>query len=401
MTAKEKPDARGHKLLLVTREFPPGPGGIGTHAFKVAQHLQALGWDVTVVSEQNRASGAEVRAFNAAQPFRVLRIPSLPLGPAKVLFRFLAVFLSLVRVRPAIVLATHAQMVWFSTILSYGYLRPVVAVGHGSEYRYTEGWRSAITRWAFSNVAGVINVSEFTAGLMTAAGIRAERQVVIPNGADAEDFGSATEEQVRQLREEYGLTGCKVILTVGLLSERKGQDIVIRALPQILAEVPGARYLIAGMADDAAVEQRYRALAAELGVAEAVVFAGRVPQALLPACYALCDVFTLTSRVSGDGAVEGYGIVAVEAALCGKPSVVSEGSGLMEAILPGETGLSVPQDDPEATARALGTLLKDDALREAMGRAALAHSTSAQGWKHRIHAYDTFLRGFVALESDS
>jgi len=382
-------------ILIATREFPPGPGGIGTHAYKLAQHLHLLGWNVTVVSEQSRASNSEIQAFNASQTFRVIRIPSLPLGPMKMLFRFAVVFIALLRVRPQLVLATHAQMVWFSCLMSCLYPRPVVAVGHGSEYRYTAGWRSKVTRWAFSNVAGVINVSEFTAGLMTSAGITAKRQVTIPNGADADDFETATADTVEALRSQFELHNAKVVLTVGLLSERKGQDIIIRAMPRILSKVPNARYLIVGMSDDASVEQAYRALAKELGVEHAVIFAGRVAQELLPAYYQLCNVFALTSRVSATGAVEGYGIVAVEAALCGRPSVVSEGSGLMEAIVAGETGLSVPENDPEATASALEKLLTDDALREEMGRAALAHATGSQGWKHRIQAYAEFLRAFI------
>ena len=72
-----------------------------------------------------------------------------------------------------------------------------------------------------------------------------------------------------------------------------------------------------------------------------------------------CDLFVMTSRNTADGDFEGYGIAVIEAALCGKPAVVSAGSGLGEAIVAGETGVLVREDDPPDTARAIAELLAD------------------------------------------
>jgi phosphatidylinositol alpha-1,6-mannosyltransferase len=181
-----------------------------------------------------------------------------------------------------------------------------------------------------------------------------------------------------------------VLLTVGQVGERKAQDVVIRALPRILATRPDVAYVMVGLPRRRA---EYEALAAELGVAERVRFVGLLPDEELPAAYNLADVFVLVSRRAADGDVEGYGIVVQEAALCGVPAVVSRDCGLTEAIIEGRTGLSVPPDDPEATAAAVLTLL-DESTGPVMGRLA-REAARAATWLERVVAYDELLRGLL------
>jgi phosphatidylinositol alpha-1,6-mannosyltransferase len=167
--------------------------------------------------------------------------------------------------------------------------------------------------------------------------------------------------------------------------------VVIRALPFVLERVPRTHYLIAGLPTK---QLEYELLASDLGVAEHVHFLGRVgPEKLLRLLNA-CDVFVMTSRMTSTGDCEGYGIAVVEAALCGKPAVVSQGSGLSEAIVDGTTGLAVAQDDPVATAVAVVALLCDRDRCLDMGRAALRHALEEQTWDHRLGQYDSVLREF-------
>ena len=93
--------------------------------------------------------------------------------------------------------------------------------------------------------------------------------------------------------------------------------------------------------------------------------------------------------------MEGYGIVVQEAALCGVPAVVSRDCGLTEAIREGETGVSVPPDDPEATAAAIIALLDDDAARQRMGRRA-RELAACVTWADRVADYDRLLREVLA-----
>jgi phosphatidyl-myo-inositol dimannoside synthase len=115
----------------------------------------------------------------------------------------------------------------------------------------------------------------------------------------------------------------------------------------------------------------------------------------------VCEAFVMTSRHTADGDFEGYGIAVVEAALCGKPAIVSANSGLAEAIVDGVTGYAVEPDNPQAVARALIRLLRNKELRRDMGQAARERALREQTWEHRAQAYDTLLRGMFTSHASS
>src|SRR5690606_38350334 len=382
------------RLLLLTTEFPPGPGGIGTHAFQVARQLTRLGWDITVFAAQDYAAEDEIAAFTAAQPFRVIRWASQRGTLANFADRWRLVNSHLRGWQPDAALASGSRSVWLMSGLAARHpgLR-WAAVGHGTEFQLARWWERALTRWAFRRADAVICVSEFTRRRMRQAGIQPRVEVVIPNGADPGLFKVLPGECVAHVKEQLGLQGAHLLVTVGNVTQRKGQDIVIRALPEILKQAPNTHYLIVGLPT---LQQAYEALARELGVAEHVRFLGRVDAKTLVEVLNAADVFVMTSRHTETGDFEGYGIAVVEAALCGKPAVVSDNSGLVEAVGVGRTGLAVPQDDPAATARAVLVLLTDPGKRARMGEAARARALSEQTWEMRAAEYDRVLRGIVA-----
>jgi phosphatidylinositol alpha-1,6-mannosyltransferase len=193
------------------------------------------------------------------------------------------------------------------------------------------------------------------------------------------------------LRNHLRLGRSKVILTVGHVSKRKAQDVVIKALPRILQDCPNVKYLIVGLPIR---REELKQLAKGLGVGDHVVFLGQVSQEELPYFYNLADVFVLVSRRTASQ-VEGYGIVTVEAALCGTPAVVSRNCGLEEAVVENETAFVVNPDDPEATAAAITQLLTDDDLRSRMGQAALHHAVEDATWEKRMREYDAILQSLV------
>jgi phosphatidylinositol alpha-1,6-mannosyltransferase len=295
------------------------------------------------------------------------------------------------RWRPNAVLATGERAVWIAAALSLSRRVPWVDVGHGSEFGMLPGWERAVTRWAFGRATAVVCVSEFTRRQMHARGITGQRESVIPNGADPERFGLIPQSEIVRFRLRERLTG-PCLITVGQVTDRKGQDIVIRALPHVLAKVPDASYLIAGLPTRVA---EFSSIAQRLGVAERVRFLGRTDQELLPQYLNAADVFVMTSRQTTSGDVEGYGIAVVEAALCGKPAVVTAGSGLAEAIVDGVTGITVPEDDEVATAGAITALLTDSTLRLRMGSAARQRAIRVQTWEQKAAEYDALLRGLI------
>lgn len=380
------------RLLIHSTEFPPGPGGIGTHAYQLAHQLSACGWKVVVLTAQDYAPDNEITHFNQAQAFHIVRLRSAPMPALKLLYRTTVLQTWLHLWPPDLVLATGSRAVWMCAMLARRRAFCWVAIGHGSEFGVRAAWARALTRWSFSRANLTICVSHYTRDLMLRMGVRPLNDAVIPNGADEHLSDVAYADCGAAWRAEHGFANAALLLTVGTVTERKGHDIVIRALPTVLAAAPNTHYLIAGLPRRRA---ELRALAQQLGVAGHVHFLGRVDDAALRSLYYACDVFIMTSRATAGGDVEGFGIAAVEAALCGKPAIVSRGTGLEEAVQDGRTGLVVPAEDSAATAKAIGQLLSDPYRRLFMGQAARQRALDEQTWPLIAAHYDELLQRLV------
>ena len=364
-------------LIFVSTEFPPGPGGIGTHAHQLSLGLAAAGWAPVVLSPQDYATEAEIRSFNAAQPFPIVRLRRIPGPPFEAIYRAGVLGRWIGRHRPEVLIASGSRSVMLVAARVRGRGVPWVAIGHGTEFGSRTGVDGRLLRWAFGQATSVVCVSEFSRRRMHDAGISAREELVIPNGADPSRFRRLPAEDALAARREIGLENARILITVGNVTERKGQDVVVRALPEILRAEPETHYVVAGLPTRG---DELRELARGLHVADRVHLLGRVEPDRLTRLLNAADLFVMTSRNTASGDVEGYGIAAVEAALCGVPSVVAGGSGLAEAVVDGETGVVVPPEDPAATARAIVALLGDDAGRRAMGERARRRAEREQTW---------------------
>ena len=160
-----------------------------------------------------------------------------------------------------------------------------------------------------------------------------------------------------------------MVLYVGKFHSRKNLPLWVEAARRVAAEVPAARFVLAGDGPD---EAAIRALAASAGIAERAVFPGVVGYERLPALFAAADVFMLASDN------EGFGRVVVEAGLAGVPIVATDCPGPRELLEAGG-GVLVPRGDAGALAAAVTGLLRDDAARRAMGEAARARMRGTFG----------------------
>ncbi|MCB0208523.1 MAG: glycosyltransferase family 4 protein [Anaerolineae bacterium] len=378
------------KLLLLSTEFPPGPGGIGTLAYQIAFYLAKDNWQITVATPQDHVRLPEIEQFNVRQPFRIVRLPHV--GPMLMegLYRLIKVTKLINRHRPDIILAIGKQALYLGGMINLITTIPLVVIGSGSEFIKRNPLDSALIRWTFGRARASVAISRYTSHLMASMGIDVSQTTVIYPGAD--DAVYKTGLSTEKLQTQLGLDRAKIILTVGHVSHRKAQDVVIKALPMLLEHHPNLHYVIAGLPTQ---RDQLEALAAALGVQDHVTFLGKVAQEELPYLYTLADVFVLVSRSTGDQ-VEGYGIVAVEAALCGTPAVVSSGCGLEEAVIEGETAFVVAPDDPTATADAVSKLLTDDGLHERMAVRAQHYAYNNATWSKRIKEYDILLRQLLS-----
>ncbi len=180
----------------------------------------------------------------------------------------------------------------------------------------------------------------------------------------------------------------KLILTVGRVVVRKGIAFLLRALPTVAAGID-AKVAIVGKGDPK-VEADLRRVTEELRLGDRVVFAGKVPEADLIRWYRDCDVYCLPAIVDPQGETEGLGVVLLEALTYARPVVASRVGGIPDIIRDGETGLLVPEKDPEALAAALLALLRDPERAERLGRQGRERVSKEYSWEHVIGQWEAF-----------
>ena len=168
----------------------------------------------------------------------------------------------------------------------------------------------------------------------------------------------------------------RLILSVGRLSRRKGFDMVIRSMPELARRGIDARYVLVGIGED---REYLEVLARELGVENRVHLIGHAAPEDLPRWYNACDVFAMPNReINGD--TEGFGMVFIEAAACGKAVISGQAGGTGDAVLDGVTGLRVNGADPAAVADALSSLLLDGEILASMGQRGFRRAMQEFAW---------------------
>lgn len=257
---------------------------------------------------------------------------------------------------------------------------PLVLSLHGSDIYLPERkpWLRPIARWTLRRAAAITACSQDLARRAVALGAPAGRLTVIPYGADPQTFHPADPAERARTRAELGLSPHEpFLLAVGRLVRKKGFDILLRALPQVIREVGPVRLLIAGRGD---LHEELVALAGRLGVNNYVNFTGAIERDRLPALFRSCDLLAVPSMHDERGNVDGLPNVVLEGMASGVAIVASEVAGIPQVISPEETGLLVPEKDPEALAAAIVRLLREPELRARLGREARKRVEKELNW---------------------
>lgn len=370
-------------LLMITFSYPPSLGGMQNYAFEIAKGLYESGVNIKVLTPHFE----DDKEFDEKQAFEIIRKGSFE----RFLTVFLPSFFSSLQLIPKMKIEKLLAETWLSGLICYLLAKIYVIdyyVGtHGSEL--FDGMSHPLKKFlmlkTFKNARKVFAVSNYTKQILTKNGIPEEKVAVIFNGVDPGKFNH--EIDCLRVLEKHKAKNKKIILTVGRLVERKGHDLVIKALPLVLEKIPESVYVIVG---DGPEKNRLEKLVKELNLKGKVIFAGSVPvndrQNTLLAYYHACDVFVMPNRiVRGD--VEGFGIVFLEAGACGKPVIGGRSSGVPDAIIDGETGLLVNPESEEEIAMALIRLLLDKKLAGRLGRNGRKRVEKELNWKKLSRKY--------------
>lgn len=372
------------RTLLVTNDFPPRPGGIQSFVHNLAVR-QPTG-SVVVYASDWRGAGK----FDADQPFEVIREGTSVLLPTPAVAR-----------RAARLARAHGcDTVWFGAAAPLGLLAAglrrragivrAVAQTHGHEV----GWAALpAARALLRRIGRGVDVLTYLGGYQRVRLDRALRGGTalrrLAPGVDTTAYHPDVDGA--PVRRRYGLADRPVVVCVSRLVPRKGQDVLIRALPLIQRRVPGAALLLVGGGPYRSTLER---LAREGGVAADVVFTGSVSWPELPAHYAAGDVFAMPCRTRNAGLdVEGLGIVYLEASATGLPVVAGDSGGAPDAVREGETGYVVPGRDVATVAARVADLLADRDLARRLGATGRAWVEAEWCWETQAERMAHLLAG--------
>lgn len=348
------------RVALLTPDIDPTYGW-ARYAFDLSAALAAQGVEVVALTQRGARSGPEGVTIRDVLPQLVppIRFFLPRLGTAIPAARAAVRDCDVVHV----VAEPYAPLgAWIAED------RPLVVTAHGTYVPQTvrRAGVGALYRRAYRR-AHLIAVSDYTAAQVRAALPDAD-VTAIRNGVHFARFQAPA-----PAPDKRGPT----ILASGGVKPRKGTHLLVEALALVREAIPGARLVVTGR-HDATYAAQVRARIAALDLRDAVDLPGQIPEAALLGWYQGADVFALPSLSVGDR-FEGFGLVFLEASAAGLPVVGTRGSGVEEAVIEGETGLLVPQDDAPALADAITRLLADEPLRARMGAAGRRYAQT-QDW---------------------
>lgn len=370
--------------LLITNDFPPIVSGISTVFYQIWKRLPSD----RIMILAPKAPGCD--EFDKRESFHIIRkkIPTGESGKAKLLKMALNIFYALYYTRKYNIGKLHCGQ-----ILSVGPAGLVCKKLFGVKYSvYVYGSEtirfgnsqmiSRLMKKVIEEAEELVPNSEFTLLEYERWGVPREKMVTIVPGVDSVFFHPQDKSQ--HLIEKYRLRDKQVIMTVGRLDERKGHDMVIRAMTQLTKRFPDVVYMIVGKGRE---EQRLKSLADNLKLQELVIFTGFVADESLPDYYNLCDIFVLPNREteSNDqlkGDYEGFGVVFLEASACGKPVIGGKSGGSSEAVVDGITGLMVDPRSEEDIAHAIERILEDKSFAGRLGMAGRNRAEKEFDWQH-------------------
>lgn len=361
------------RTLVVTNDFPPTVGGIQSYVrdFLDTQHAERI---TVFASTQDSEAAA---AYDATLGYEVIRWPRSVMLPTPTTAQAMA----------EIIKARDIDTVWFGAAAPLALMAPaaraagadrIIASTHGHEVGWSmlPGARQVLRK--IGDEADVITyISDYTLRRFRSAFGPRPCFIHLPSGVDEQIFQPASAQERAATRACQGIPeDAPVISCISRLVPRKGQDKLIAALPEVLAQHPDAVLLIIG---GGRIEEKLRRAAAPLG--DSVRFLGRLEHAEMVQVLAASDLFAMPARTRGKGLdVEGLGIVYLEAQACGVPVIAGTSGGAPETVT-AQTGVVVDGRDVAKLAAAITELLGDPERRAALGAAGRKHVEESWRWE--------------------
>jgi len=354
------------KIALITSEFPPEPGGIGNHAYNLAKYFSNEGFEVSVISDHRLKDPQKEIEFDSKQNFSIKRIK---ISNIRVFMYFKRIFSSFKIISDNhIVIASGKFPIWLVAFSSFFLNKKRIVVIHGTEVNFKNNFLKKSINFSLNRFHKVIAVSKYTASLVD--NLELNDIEVIPNGYEMEEV----------VFEKLNFSTYPNLITVGSITERKGQNNVIKALPTLIEEFPNIHYHIVGSPTE---KEECLTLAKSLKVDNYITFHGKVSEPRKQALISSSDIFIMLSNTTDSGDVEGFGIALIEANHFGIPVIGAKDCGIEDAVADFKSGVLVKNTDQNAILNSMKLIFKDYNTYQVNSKNWAAHFP----WKKIIKRY--------------
>ncbi|HRJ98536.1 MAG TPA: glycosyltransferase family 4 protein [Ignavibacteria bacterium] len=335
--------------LIITTEFPPGPGGIGNHAYNLAKFLKLNEINVTVLAVSDFVSEDEKKEFDRKQDFKIIRFERYNSK-----LRTYRERISLIRKKVREENYSNIIFSGMSSLMSLLLLRRLksnsnfISIAHGGEINAKSFFEKTIVNRALKNSDLIIPVSRYS-GTKIDGNIDRKKMHVIPNGFDL-DMSEVIQLKAKVRKE---INGAVRLVSVGSIWPRKGHHNVLNALPEIISDHPGTTYDIVGRESDTSLCRKYFN---DEKLKDSIKIHGQISNENMYAVLNSSDIFILLSETQPGGDFEGFGIAVIEANYFGLPSIGSLDSGMEDSVKDGESGILVNPRDKNQIRKAVNDI---------------------------------------------
>ncbi len=378
------------KLLILTEDFSPMPGGIATFLSELCKGLTRRGHEIKVLAHEMPDSAR----CDLKQPYSVIRYP-VPgrLSSARIGYHLLK---QILKKKPDIIFLGHVFATrGLAVLLIKCLLRiPYVILIHGGHLPHAQvGNINQLAVFSLLRYADLLIAnSKFTLKLLVEKGIPEEKIEILYPGVDIDYFSPADDKkEIEKIKKTYCDLGIPLIVNAARLVPIKNHIRLIEAMAGIIKKGKTVKCVIAG---DGPERERLERLIQLLGFSNVISLVGNLDRKQVRDLFRSADVVTLPSTLI-DGHHESFGIVAMEAAACGKLVIVGSLGGQPETVIHGETGFVIDGDDVHAIEDAIERLMEDKVLAKKMGDAGRKRAVAEFSWEKITEKAERMLKIIV------
>ena len=347
------------KTLLLTENFPPKEGGSGRWFWELYSRLPN---DKVLIVANDTPEGRE---FDKTHELDIVRIEleSTEWGLAST--KGLGFYWETIRKVLKLIKEHDIEEVHCGRVIPEGVIARALKLLAGARYNCfvhgedvetaaTSREHSLLVKNVCKNASMLICNSENTANIVRKLGFDSGSKCeVLHPGVDTSRFEVAAPDT--SFRQKMGWSGKRVLLTVGRLQRRKGQDFLIKSMPALLNEFPDLFYAVVGRGE---CYDELISLVDQHELHDNVCVYPDMDDEALIKCYQQCDIFILPNRTI-DNDIEGFGMVLVEAQVCGKPVIAGDSGGTRETMNIGKTGHIIDCSSTENLLNGLSPILRN------------------------------------------